>query len=1230
MIIMPFTDEEIETGLLNGAREAELRSELGDATYEDLRALGAQISAENSSALANELFGLGKPRKSIYILPGIMGSKLSVKSGLGEDLIWFDPVSLAAGQVTKLRFNPAADGVIASGVFWSAYGWLRLKLTLAGYRVRFIPYDWRRPTYELGEIVHRQIAANDETDVTLVAHSMGGLLARHIAQLDAGERRISRIVTLGTPNGGSYSPVQVFRNVHSMVAKLGALDQFHTAEEIVQDVLRAYPGLVEMMPDPGLRPAENYFDYKKWPNTGTRPVAQVLENALEARKRLPAPDDRFHQIIGIGEKTIVSATVKGNELQFRYSLDGDGTVPRDLAELPDLPKTFIEASHGGLVKDRSVLSTLERLMEGQAPRTFAERERYVPRLNLETLQTDVVPEQELRNRIQAAARKPVTVEDLVQEFLGTPSRPDISSQEAVAAAATAPKVRLIGGYPVNLVRQATENWQDAAPLREKGEKAVDAGKTIEAESDVRKPIYARRKVSQLLKIAEETAGMVSMPAELKRVVALAERDPTAAIDALLNERVLNEAEEFLSVLFVKRAAIVTKSVGRIVARGTRQGFGTGFLVAPGVLITNHHVLGSAADARNASVQFDYELNYRYRQGKTETFEFRPQDLFYADRSLDFALVAVAEKGMDHGFDLTNYGYLPLDEKVGKIRAEAPVNIIQHPQAGLKQVVFRDSKIFPLPSELDPGNSYSGKSVDTAAHYTGDTKPGSSGSPVFNDAWEVVALHHSAVAELDNAGRMRMKDNSFKATEDITDGDDVKWVANEGIRISRIMKHLRGLVKDGMFQGTELRLLQGVFAVGDKATQNGAFDRPLPRPIFAAEPETNLKEDVSTESAVRAVRASGPEQAEAPLPGYYGLHMTPGGVAITVPLTVQLSLGSSLGKMGGGNMVGGNMGGIAMGFPPAGGPDLSGTGPGFMPSAGSPGFAEERKYTAAELADRKGYDQDFLGITVPFPRLRDTAPGRLAQRLDGRGSKLDYDHYSVIMNAERRLAYVSAGNHDPLAPFKPARDKEPWSLDPRILENEQIGNELYKFNDLDRGHLLRRVDGSWGSSEKAALRADHDTYFWTNISPQHERLNQSKLQGIWGLLENSVTEQATATSTRYSVFNGPIFGDKDRTHRGIRIPSGFFKLVAFVDNGTLAALAFRLGQEELLVNLPLEKIEPNEFGVFQLPVSDLGDLVHLDFGPLVAADRFVKRQAGNESMVPGHRQKPIGGAGDIVV
>jgi len=300
----------------------------------------------------------------------------------------------------------------------------------------------------------------------------------------------------------------------------------------------------------------------------------------------------------------------------------------------------------------------------------------------------------------------------------------------------------------------------------------------------------------------------------------------------------------------------------------------------------------------------------------------------------------------------------------------------------------------------------------------------------------------------------------------------------------------------------------------------------------------------------------------------------------------------------------------------------------VPAGGE--LAEERLYTIADLGDRKGYDADFLGVTVPLPGLLASAPGRPAHRLDTGKTVLDYDHYSVVMNAERRMAYLSAGNHDPAAPFKPARDKDPWSFDPRISETEQVGNTLYKHNDLDRGHLLRRVDGSWGFSSEAALRADHDTYFWTNIAPQHKAFNQSKLQGVWGELENSVMRQATATQTRFSVFNGPIFGENDRLHRGIRVPAGFWKLVAFTVDGTLRALAFRLGQEELLVDIPLEKIEPEEFGVFQIPVSDLSGLVHLDFGPLAGADTFVKRQVSLESIAPGERELQIRNPGDIVV
>jgi len=886
---MHLSDEAIEAALLSGSHETELRGEFGDAAYEELRGLGAEISGgppARAGVSANELFGFGGPRKMIYILPGIMGSKLSVRSNLRDNLIWFDPASIALGQVEKLKYRPATDNVAASGVFWAAYGWLRLKLTLAGYRTRFLPYDWRRPAVELGDIVYRQIEADGAGDVTLIAHSMGGLVARQIARLDEDHKKIGRIITLGTPNNGSYSPVQVFRNVHSLVAKLDKLDQAHTAEEIVQDVLREYPGLVEMMPAPDLRPEENYFEHESWPNSGTRPVQKVLDAALDAHNRLPPPDGRFHQIVGIGEKTIVSAEKNGNELLFRYSLDGDGTVPRDLAELEGLPKTFVEESHGGLVKNRSVLATLERLLEGKPPRTLAERERYIPKVMFESVAAEVVSEEKLRSRALPPMGEAPRVQEIAGEFLGIPSEPEPVAGMAYPAAG-APQVRTIGGYPANLVLQATENWEKAAPLRAKGKAAVEAGETLQAESDVRRPIYARRKVSQLIKIAAETEGAISMPAALERVLAMAERNPTEATEALLNERVLNEAEEFLSVLFIKRAAIVNKSVGRIVARGTRRGFGTGFLVAPGVLITNHHVLGTPADARNAAVEFDYELNARYRQLSSETFEFKPQDLFFSDRSLDFALVAVSETGIDRGYPLSDYGYLPLDEKVGKIRAEAPVNIIQHPQAGLKQVVFRSSKIFPLPSELDPGNSYSGKSIDTAAHYTGDTKPGSSGSPVFNDTWEVVALHHSAVAEMDSQGRMRMKDNSFKQPLDILDGDDVNWVANEGIRISRIMKHLRGLEKDGLFQGRERELVQRVFKVGDKATLNGAFNRPMPRRIFSFLDDTGFTAvetaaSPEEETGQAATRSGGFADPAADAPA---VRTTPGGIAITVPLTV---------------------------------------------------------------------------------------------------------------------------------------------------------------------------------------------------------------------------------------------------------------------------------------------------------------------------------------------------------
>jgi endonuclease G len=81
-------------------------------------------------------------------------------------------------------------------------------------------------------------------------------------------------------------------------------------------------------------------------------------------------------------------------------------------------------------------------------------------------------------------------------------------------------------------------------------------------------------------------------------------------------------------------------------------------------------------------------------------------------------------------------------------------------------------------------------LDNFLHYRTDTSPGSSGSPVFNDQWEIVALHHSGVPKKDAQGRILTRDG--RVWNKSISESQIAWVANEGVRISRILKHLEGL------------------------------------------------------------------------------------------------------------------------------------------------------------------------------------------------------------------------------------------------------------------------------------------------------------------------------------------------------------------------------------------------------------------------------------------------------
>src|SRR6185369_4011734 len=89
--------------------------------------------------------------------------------------------------------------------------------------------------------------------------------------------------------------------------------------------------------------------------------------------------------------------------------------------------------------------------------------------------------------------------------------------------------------------------------------------------------------------------------------------------------------------------------------------------------------------------------------------------------------------------LSGYGSLRLLEAEGKAIVGELMNIIQHPNGEPKQLALRENKLVDV--------------LDRFVHYETDTAPGSSGSPVFNDQWECVGLHHSGVPKRDDAGRI---------------------------------------------------------------------------------------------------------------------------------------------------------------------------------------------------------------------------------------------------------------------------------------------------------------------------------------------------------------------------------------------------------------------------------------------------------------------------------------------
>lgn len=342
-----------------------------------------------------------------------------------------------------------------------------------------------------------------------------------------------------------------------------------------------------------------------------------------------------------------------------------------------------------------------------------------------------------------------------------------------------------------LLARSNERYQAVRSTIEQTVKLLDKGLIAQVESPERLRKYEQRELRRQAEDIRAGRALIKAPA-----VGL--------------ERAMGLTRDFLSIEFLEVGLERARAVGLVEIMGGAK-FGTGFLIGNGLMMTNNHVLPDLDRALDSEVVLDFEHNRIGARKTIERFSFEPERFFLTNEEHDYSLIAVAPES-DSGRPLAQFGYLPLLAEEGKIRIGDPVNIIQHPQGRMKTVVMHDSRFLHLDNEGED---------DRYCWYTSDTEPGSSGSPVFNNRWEVVALHHKSVPKmnargqyLDLSGRVISKKRAEEQPELLV------WIANEGVRVSRLVRSIQDATLDNDAQ------------IRQRAALLDLWKRPLPSTVGA--------------------------------------------------------------------------------------------------------------------------------------------------------------------------------------------------------------------------------------------------------------------------------------------------------------------------------------------------------------------------------------------------------------
>lgn len=644
-----------------------------------------------------------------------------------------------------------------------------------------------------------------------------------------------------------------------------------------------------------------------------------------------------------------------------------------------------------------------------------------------------------------------------------------------------------------------------------------------------------------------TGNPQSAEPDLKRRHASEIRQVESMSGGIIDDANLGGAEatklgrsNLLPVSFLSLGLRVSKAVARIRVPATDQ-TGSGFLCGPGLFITNNHVLASPQSAQSARVEFDFTAEDGVQPS---VFELDPNRCFITSpvEDLDFTIVSIGNSISGNNL-ISSFGYCPLSGAGSKHAIGDFANIIQHPNGLEKQIAIQDNLIASRTAQDGTEQS--------VLHYFADTEPGSSGSPVFNNAWQVIALHHWGVAMHD------IQSNSDFRPESV----------NQGIRISRIVKQLNNRLPSLSSQSRGL--ISSMLELG--RTQSS--DRAAAALRGFAPPLIQSSADNGSVTPQRIATSTGS--------------------SIVIPIEVSISVEGAVSAAPPSNSS------IVSSLErPGAETSLPKTGEGYRTD-----FLDHHQIKLPRMRGRRVNDISLLLKPERYPT---AGIGELqfthfsvvmnkTRRLPWFGA-CNVDGSVLFGINDDRAIYRYADQDVSIFAARGAEGGYGWRRDLRIAKSEQTPNDWYTgknalvprdgtddseryiaIADFDRGHMVRRTEPIWGE-DFAGQSANYQTFNVVNAAPQAPEYNRDKTRDpasievgeetrSWYGMEVAILRIATNEDRKFNVFTGPLFEDADPFYASgklgvsdCQVPLAFWKVAIWEDGEHLKSLAMLASQD----------------------------------------------------------------------